>query len=183
MSHVTGDGVEVDLDHREPPAARGSGSRSALVVTALLVVLLVAAAIFAVQQLRQHRQLGAADQDRSDATNTAQQFALRMDNFDGANLSDYEKKVNALLTTRAKGEFKQSFPAFEKVYEQGKAVGKGTVLAAGVQDIDQDSATVLVIHDRLVKSSYGDQQQYLRWSVSLDKVGGVWKIDKFEDGS
>ena len=42
---------------------------------------------------------------------------------------------------------------------------------------------MLVIHDRTVKSSFGDQKQYLRWSVKLDKVDGAWKIDKFEDGS
>jgi len=101
----------------------------------------------------------------------------------GDRLDDYESRVNAMLTTRAKGEFKQSFPAFEKVYQQGKAVGTGELHAAGVEDIDQDSATVLVIHDRTVKSSFGDQKQYLRWSVQLDKVDGAWKIDKFEDGS
>jgi Mce-associated membrane protein len=183
VSTTPDDGIESDLGHPESSAPKRSSLRAVMVVTAVLLVLLVVAAVFAVSEFRQHQQLQATDDDRSSAINTAQQFALRMDTFDGAKLSDYEAKVNTMLTTRAKGEFKQSFPAFEKVYQQGKAVGSGTVRAAGVENIDQDSATVLVIHDRLVKSSFGDQQQYLRWSVQLDKVGGTWKIDKFEDGS
>ena len=42
-----------------------------------------------------------------------------------------------------------------------------------------DSATALVIHDRLVRSDFGDQQQYLRWVVELDRVDGRWLVDKF----
>ena len=183
MSPTPDDGIESDLDHPESSAPKRSSLRVVMIVTAVLLVLLVVAAVFAVREFREHQRLQAADEDRSNALNTAQQFALQMDTFKGDHLDDYESSVNAMLTTRAKGEFKQSFPAFEKVYQQGKAVGTGAVRAAGIEDIDQDSATVLVIHDRKVKSSFGDQQQYLRWAVQLDKVDGAWKIDKFEDGS
>ena len=183
MSTTFDDGIESDPDHSERSAPKRSSLRAATIVTAALLVLLVVATVFAVREFREHQRLQAADEDRNDAMNAAQQFALRMDTFEGDSLDDYESRVNAMLTTRAKGEFKQSFPAFEKVYQQGKAVGTGEVRAAGIEDIDQDSATVLVIHDRKVKSSFGDQQQYLRWAVQLDKVDGTWKIDKFEDGS
>lgn len=183
MSTPADDGIESDLDHHESSAPRDTNLRAVFAVTVVLLLILVAAAVFAFTQLRDHRQLQSADDDRASALNTAQQFALRMDTFDGQKLKDYESKINGMLTTRAKGEFGQSFPAFEKVYQQGKATGTGTVRAAGVETIDPDSATVLVIHDRLVKSTFGNQQQYLRWSIQLDKVGGVWKVDKFEDGS
>ena len=183
MSPTPDDGIESDLEQHEPRAPERSGLRVVMIVTAVLLALLVVAAVFAVREFREHQRLEAADEDRSNAMNTAQQFALRMDTFKGDHLGDYESSVNAMLTTRAKGEFKQSFPAFEKVYQQGKAVGTGELHAAGIEDIDQDSATVLVIHDRTVKSSFGDQKQYLRWSVRLDKVDGAWKVDKFEDGS
>lgn len=183
MSPMPDDGIESDLDHHESSAPRRSSLRVVTIVTAVLLVLLVVAAVFAVREFREHQRLQAADDARNSALNTAQQFALRMDTFEGDSLDDYESRVNAMLTTRAKGEFKQSFPAFVKVYQQGKAVGTGELHAAGIEDIDQDSATVLVIHDRTVKSTFGDQKQYLRWSVQLDKVDGAWKIDKFEDGS
>ena len=137
-----------------------------MIVTAVLLVLLVVAAVFAVREFREHQRLQAADDDRSNALNTAQQFALRMDTFKGDHLDDYESSVNAMLTTRAKGEFKQSFPAFEKVYQQGKAVGTGELHAAGIEDIDQDSATVLVIHDR-------DGQEHLRRPEAVPALVGA----------
>jgi Mce-associated membrane protein len=183
LSTPAGDGIESDLDHHESSAPKETNLRAVFVVTVVLLLILVAAAVFAFTQFRDYRRLQTADDDRASAVNAAQQFALRMDTFDGQKLKDYQSKVNSMLTTRAKGEFEQSFPAFEKVYQQGKAVGTGSVRAAGVETIDPDSATVLVIHDRLVKSTFGNQQQYLRWSIQLDKVGGVWKVDKFEDGS
>jgi Mce-associated membrane protein len=183
LSTLADDGIESDLDHHQSTAPKATNLRVVLVVTVVMLLILVVAAVFAFNQFRDHQQLQTADDDRASAVNTAQQFALRMDTFNGQKLKDYQTKVNAMLTTRAKGEFQQSFPAFEKVYQQGKAVGTGTVRAAGVETIDQDSATVLVIHDRLVKSTFGNQQQYLRWSIQLDKIGGAWKVDKFEDGS
>ena len=143
----------------ESSAPRRSSLRVVMIVTAVLLALLVVAAVFAVREFREHQRLQAADDDRSNAMNTAQQFALRMDTFKGDRLDDYESSVNAMLTTRAKGEFKQSFPAFEKVYQQGKAVGTGELHAAGIEDIDQDSATVLGDpRPATVKSSFGDPE-------------------------
>ena len=163
-------------------APRRSSLRVVTIVTAVLLVLLVVAAVFAVREFREHQRLQAADDDRSDAMNTAQQFAPADGHLQGRPPRRLRVQRQRDADHRAKGEFKQSFPAFEKVYQQGKAVGTGELHAAGIEDIDQDSATVLVIHDRTVKSTFGDQKQYLRWSVQLDKVDGAWKIDEFEDG-
>ena len=109
----------------------------------------------------------------------AEQFCLRMDAVDGSDLEGYQKRVSALLTTKQKAKFTQEFADFEKLGVEQQLKGTGTVLASGVADMDDDSATVLVVHDSTVKSSTGTTERHYRWTVSLRKVDGKWLVDDF----
>jgi len=122
-----------------------------------------------------------ADQqkERAAATNVATQLALRVDTFDGKNIDRYSKSIQALLTTKYKAEFDKQFEPFEQAFTQAKATGTGKILASGVGAFDADSATVLVVHDALVKSTVGNQERHLRWTVDLVKVDGRWLVDDF----
>ena len=103
--------------------------------------------------------------------NVASQFALRMDTFDGKDIDAYSKSVQELLTTKYKSEFDKQFEPFKQVYAQAQAVGTGKVLMAGVASYDDDSATVLVVHDGSVKSKLGQSQvRHQRWTVNMVKV-------------
>ena len=56
----------------------------------------------------------------------------------------------------------------------------GKVVMSGIASYDNDSATVLVVHDGSVKSKLGQSQvRHQRWSVDLVKVNGRWLIDDF----
>ncbi len=79
----------------------------------------------------------------------AQQFALRVDTFDGKDIDEYSKSVEGLLTTKYKAEFNKQFEPFKQVFTQAQATGTGKVLVSGVGSYDADSATVLVAHDAL----------------------------------
>ena len=167
------------------PGERNRGPRGGMspglsqLLALLLLAALVVGVFLSVHQRSALSKANAADADRQAAIAVARQFAFRMDNFKGTDLSAYEKGVSQLVTPAALAQFKQSFPTFEAVYQKSKAVSTGTIRLAGLQDIDVDSATVLVIHDRLVTSTLGNQKQYLRWEVSLSKVNGHWLVDKF----
>jgi hypothetical protein len=110
---------------------------------------------------------------------TAEQFCLRVDDFDGADPDGYRKSVVALLTTKYKADFDNSFAQVEKLGIQAGQKGQGVVKASGIQDIDSDSATVLVAHDNTITTSEGTIQRHHRWSVSLVKVGSRWLVDNF----
>ena len=105
-----------------------------------------------------------------------------MDTFDGDHIDDYDQAVNALLTTKAKTKFKQSFQAFDEGLPARQGQGTGKLHAAGMEDTDDDSATVLVVHDGSVKSTPATRSSHLRWSVQLVKVDGAWLVDDFKDG-
>lgn len=147
-------------------------------VPALVVTLVVAAAVAAYAFVRYDR-FESADPGRSTVIATAEQFALRMDAIDGSDVDGYTKKVMAMLTTKAKSEFKQQFEALKTLQTDAKLKGAGKVLVSGVTDLDNDSATVLVVHDSATTSSQDPTLNHYRWVVSLQKVGGKWLVDDF----
>ena len=177
MTHTTDTGIEnPGADER---ASVRFGARTLRIVIGVLAVLLVAGTATAVFFWTKARAADERRQDRAAAAAVASQFALRMDNFEGSDIDGYVKGVNELLTTKSKGQFNKEFEAFKQVYEQGKATGTGKVLLTGVGTADDDSATVLVVHDASVKSTIGNQERHHRWSVDLVKVKGEWLVDDF----
>jgi len=185
LSYTPDAGVETDPGHPDPDLPRSGAAGNPLVsrlVTAALVLLLVVATTFAVLMWRQHRQDASTDADRTDAVNVAEQFTLRLDSFDYRHLDAYSSSVTSLLTDKMKTDFQGSFKGFDAAFKSIQITSKGTVLAAGVEDIDPDSATVLVIHDVNVTSKGCVQPPYKRMSVDLRKVKGKWLVDDFKEG-
>ena len=84
-----------------------------------------------------------------------------MDNVDGTHFDTYVKKIEQLLTTKAKTDNAKVFDTMGKTYAQAKIKGTGKVLLSGIADIDSDSATVLVAHDASV-TTQGDVQHHYR---------------------
>jgi hypothetical protein len=164
----------------EDERAEGRLPSPALRIAAALLVLLLAAAVAAVvvfaQQIRADED---AQKERAAVSNVASQFALRMDKVDGTAFDKYTKGINELLTTKAKASNKEVFDAMKQSYETAKIKGNGKVLLTGVGDFDDDSATVLVVHDALVTTTQGDVQHHYRWTVDMVKVDGSWLVDDF----
>ncbi len=184
MDEADDAGIEIDPGHHDNDARARSprlGPTVRVVLTAVLVVLLALSVTFAVVMVRQHNQDQAAITDRNDAVDVAQQFTLRLDAIDYKNLDQYSKQVSALLTDKMKADFAKNFTGFQQAFKQIQFTSKGTVLAAGIQDIDADSGTVLVIHDVAVKSKGCVQPPYKRMSVDLRKIKGTWLVDNFKE--
>jgi len=119
------------------------------------------------------------DAERHQVLAIAEQFCLRMDALDASDLSGYKKRVSQLLTTKQKAKFDTEFDQFQKLSLDPKLKGTGTILASGLSDIDQDSATALVAHDSSVTDSSGTNERHYRWTVALRKVHGRWLVDDF----
>ena len=178
MSNETHAGIEDPGEHGRP--ARRLSERLLRIVTAVLALVLVVAVAFALFFAAKVRHSDDEQQQRAEAVNAASQFALRMDTFDGKDMDSYSKKVQQLLTTKYKSEFDKQFQPFKQVYTQAQAVGTGKVVMSGVASYDDDSATVLVVHDGSVKSKLGQSQvRHQRWTIDLVKVDGRWLVDDF----
>ncbi len=177
MTDVTETGVE-DPGRQDRPAL-GMRARTARILIIVLAVLLVAATVAAVWLGLESRDQQQRREDRAAAANVASQFALRMDDVDGTDFDGYVKDVSELLTTKAKTRNQKVFEVMKQSYEAAKVKGKGKVLLTAVGDADDDSATVLVVHDADVTTTQGDIEHHYRWSVSLVKVKDSWLVDDF----
>ena len=168
-----------------------TGTTRGLIVLALLLLLLVGAAlslVFAQRMsdltdkpfsLSNDGRVIPSDTERHRAIAVAEQFCLRVDAFTGDDPDGYKKSVTEMLTTKYKKAFETEFAAIEQLGIQKGQTGKGTVVASGIGEMDDDSATVLVVHDNTITSSAGTTQRHSRWTVDLNKVDGTWLVDDF----
>jgi len=168
-----------------------TGRGRGLVALALVVVTVVSVAVAGVLLYRSSHltdqpfslsnsgQAIPSDSVRHEVVAIAEQFCLRMDAVDASDVDGYKKKVSELLTTKQKAKFTSEFEQFQKLGIAGDLKSTGTVLASGLGDLDQDSATVLVAHDSTVKQGSGTQERHYRWTVALRKVHGHWLVDDF----
>ena len=177
MSEPTDAGVQ-DPGGPQRPALR-MRARTVQLLSIGLAVILVLAVAAAVWLGLKSRSSDERQQERASATSVASQFALRMDNVDGTNFDGYIKGINELLTTKAKTKNKKTFDAIKESYEAAKVKGTGKVLLTAVGDDDEDSATVLVVHDASVSTTQGKIDHHYRWSVDVVKVDDSWLVDDF----
>jgi hypothetical protein len=168
-----------------------TGHTRGLIALALIVVTVLALLLAGVMVYRSHhltdepfslsnsgRQI-PSDAERHEVVARAEQFCLRVDAFNGDDPDAYRKQVTPMLTTKYKKSFDTEFDAIEKLGVQRGQQGKGKVVVSGISDLDQDSATVLVVHDNTITSSTGTVQRHYRWTIDLAKVDGTWLIDDF----
>lgn len=161
------------------PRPRMQGPRLLWIADAVLALVVVGALVAAVVLGLKVRSADQQDQDRASAESVAGQFALRMDHVDGTNFEKYIKSVNELLTTKARSKNSQVLDAMRQTYATAKVKGSGKVLLTAVGDYDQDSATVLVVHDASVTTTQGELQHHYRWTVRMVKVKDRWLVDDF----
>lgn len=154
------------------------------IVAATVVAFVAALVLLFVGHSRSGSWFSAGDVPSADtrarAVATAEQFCLRVDGFDGDDPDGYRTSVSALLTTKYKADFEKEFAQIEQAGIQKGQKGEGEILASGIQTIDDDSASVLVVHDNTITSAAGTGKQHSRWIVNLDKVGGRWLVDDFQ---
>ncbi len=154
-------------------------ARTVRLVSVLLAVVLVVSSAGAIWLAVKARADSERQRDRAAAANVASQFALRMDNVDGTDFDAYMDNVNKLLTTKAQTKNKEVFDVLKQGYETAKVKGSGEVLVTAIGDADQDSATVLVVHDAKVTTTQGNIDHHYRWTVNVVKVKGSWLVDDF----
>lgn len=85
-------------------------------------------------------------------------------------------------TGEFRDDFQQRAADFTKVVEQSKAVTQGTVNAAAVEYIIDDSAVVLVSATSRVTNSTGAKNEPQAWRlrVTVAEAGGQYKMSKVE---
>lgn len=144
------------------------------------MVFLLASALSAVLAVRQSDGSGGLEVARVKAV--SEEFARRMDSLTSKDVPGYIKSVSEVLTTRCRADFEKSEAALAGSIGSVGFTTKGFIRATGVAAIDDDSATVLVVHDAQKTAESGQSLlSAYRWTISLRKIDGTWLVDKFSD--
>jgi mannitol-specific phosphotransferase system IIBC component len=188
---TTGEYAEVTSDH---PTSAPRAALFRLVLLCVLVLALVASVTTAVVLFSQRN--GGSDTlqaDREAAMATTQQFVLRVNTYgpsllnSSGQMPEYRSRVKAVITPKFAVSFDQGVTVAEQSVKNYGVNRTCAVFATGVEQIDTDSAQVLVAgsFSETVKNKKGKrisagEPAPFRLRVSLDKIGGNWLVDDYQ---
>lgn len=125
---------------------------------------------------------GSSD-DRKQVLSRASDFAVAYNTYDVSDVSDYQKRLSALLSPKYKAQFVEVTNAiFTAIKDKKQTSGDAKLLATAVDSIDKDSAEVMVAVDASISNTDNKAavQRHFRWIVSFEKIKGEWLVSNFE---
>ncbi len=168
--------------HDQETDGRPRASRLVVTMGSVLAALVLVGALVAVAGwwvAREPGQAAARLDQRAEVTRVAEQFTVRVNNYDADSVDDYTESVGGLLSTKFRADFDQAMQDIVAQVQEARMESQGEVLASGVASLDDDSARVLVAADAGVTTVFDERQRHFRWEVSLVKVDGDWLVDDF----
>ncbi|MCU1594259.1 MAG: hypothetical protein JWO12_1651 [Frankiales bacterium] len=157
-----------------PPRAR----RALIVLSLLGVALVVASVLLSVLWLQQRDTRDRTAAAQSSAVSAARQAIKNLDSLSAETVDADLARIVAGSTGSFREQFVKAQAQLKQVVVQRKTVSTATILAAGIERSDDDSATVLVAVDRSVKDTTTPQGvlAHDRWKLTMEKHGGRWLV-------
>jgi hypothetical protein len=151
--------------------------RTLIGISVLAVIALVAEAVWLRPDYVDAQQ--QAD-DRRGAIAAAERFVVAQSTYEWQTFeTDYAETLSTMLSTSQKAAFETTLPDNAKIVKLTKMKSVGSVLASAVGSLDADSATILVVADASVSTTFDSRARHWRWEIELVKVDGKWLVDKF----
>jgi hypothetical protein len=155
---------------------------------AALCLLLIAAGVGLFAYVHPADADTAEAEDRAAVVQAAERFTETWNTFTAQDASTYVERVGPLLTTKFRKEFTDASQDVVNGIQQQGLSSSGKVLVdqdgiplVGIERIDPDSASVLVVSDANRVSNGQKVLRHWRWEIELDKVGGRWLVDSFKE--
>lgn len=125
--------------------------------------------------------VGGTD-EYSEVLTKAREYAGELSTFDYRSIKEQRETIKSFSTDRWRKVLDEVMPAFDKALVEGKAVSKGTIHNAGVSEVTEDQAVVVLIVDQTITNSNAPQPRIdrNRWVMRLAKVDGEWKLDRVD---
>lgn len=124
----------------------------------------------------------AAAADRENVLSAARQAAVNLTTIDFNSVESDVRRVLDGATGDFGGLFGQNVDSYVGVVKEGQVVTKGEIAEAGVQELDDSSATVLVAITTTVKNKNvpnGEQRSY-RLVERMEKHSGSWLVSRVD---
>jgi Mce-associated membrane protein len=156
--------------------------RLSTVAQAAAILLILSFIAFSGYTLWEHHETEDRQQRTAAFVAGAKRGVVNMTSLDFNKAKEDVQRVIDSSTGEFKDEFSHRAADFTKVIEQSKVVTEGTVNAAALLSIDENTAVVLVSATSHITSSAGTKNGPLPWRlrVTVTEEGGQYKMSKVE---
>ncbi|AFM18297.1 VirB8 protein [Mycolicibacterium chubuense NBB4] len=129
-----------------------------------------------------HRQADKLRQQNAEYSAAARQSVVTLMSLDFTKAQEDVQRIIDNSTGQFKNDFQSQAKDFVKVAQDSKVITEVTVNSTAVEQMDDDTAQVLVAAASRVTNSAGAKQEPRTWrlSVSLQREGGQIKMSKVE---
>ncbi|MEZ0338795.1 hypothetical protein ACAG25_02305 [Mycobacterium sp. pV006] len=175
--HIPGEEGAGSRRHRRLPRPNWKAVAASLVVVAILALLGLSGFM-----VWQHRQAEELRQQNAEYAAAARQSVVTLMSLDFNNAEADVQRIIDNSTGQFKSDFEQQAKDFVKVAQDSKVVTEVTVNSTAVQEMDDETAEVLVAASSRVTNTAGADGDIRTWrlSVSLQKEDGQIKMAKVE---
>lgn len=121
--------------------------------------------------------------ERNQVVSRANDFAVAYNTYDVAELADYQKRLEGLLTPAYNEQFVEITKAvFGALETKKQRSGSAKVLGVAIDSIDDDSASAIVAVDASITNTDNETavERRFRWKVTFSKTKGEWLVSSFE---
>lgn len=165
----------------EPGASylAGDGTRpSRRAMLALCAVLFVLAAGLAAFGADRATALSAERDRRESIEETSGRFAAALLTYDYKDLEKSRTAVRSMSTEKFKKEYQRAFGSLEVLLTQTEARSQGTVTEVYLGEVDDDTATVIVVADAISHTKSGTRRTLASYiQLDLVKVSSSWLVN------
>jgi Mce-associated membrane protein len=148
------------------------GLVSASLVVALLALAAVAALLFA---------RPSQDDLRDSALEAARTYSASLTTYDASTFDEDVERVLRVATGDFREEYASTVEQLRPQIEQQRTVAVGTVVAAGVETLEQDRATVVVAVDQnITTGGQPARTEANRLRMTLVRREGSWRVEGVE---
>jgi hypothetical protein len=120
---------------------------------------------------------------RSAVKTAAGTFVGNVNTYDSDDIDGFRSRLDGLLTPSFAKSNQLFVDSIIKTMRTTKLKSEGKVLETAVSQIDDKSATALVVADAHATSVFGERVRHFRWQVSLVRSSeqpDQWLVDDFE---
>ena len=186
-------GQQDELDRADTGLSERGRLVLAVVLACALVVSLVVAVVVTVRYVGDDETASAGSKvdaslsdeldERERVKTAAGTFVANVNTYDSEDIDAFRKRLDGLLTPSFAQSNKVFVDSIIKTMKTTKLKSDGDVLRTAVAQIDDSSATALVIADAHATSVFGERVRHFRWQVSLVRDpddANRWLVDDFE---
>lgn len=158
------------------PVAVARGKRALLAAAALALAGLIVVAGWEWWQLHQREEL------REDALRDAKALAVQVTSYDYRDMDDYFGELDRVSTGEYADQYLDSTDELRELVTNTRSVVEAEVVAAGVSEVSDDSATVVLFVDQTVqnKALTAPRIDRNRLEMTLVRDGDGWLISSLE---